>query len=93
MKKVKKAKPTKQKAAKPLKKVAKKAPAAPKAAKSGAAVKKKISISLRVDPFVLDWFRKQGKGYQTLMNAVLKQYVDNQLAGKGKKIVISKAKK
>jgi uncharacterized protein (DUF4415 family) len=34
----------------------------------------KESVTLRVDQGVLDWFRKQGKGYQTLMNAVLRAY-------------------
>ena len=30
----------------------------------------KESVTLRVDHDVLEWFRKQGKGYQTRMNAV-----------------------
>jgi uncharacterized protein (DUF4415 family) len=34
----------------------------------------KESVTLRVDQDVLDWFRKQGKGYQTRMNAVLRAY-------------------
>ena len=38
----------------------------------------KKQITLRVDAEVLAWFRAQGKGYQTLMNAVLKGYVDHQ---------------
>jgi uncharacterized protein (DUF4415 family) len=37
---------------------------------------RKAAISLRVDPEVLDWFRTQGPGYQTRMNAVLRAYVD-----------------
>ncbi len=32
----------------------------------------KKAISLRVDPDVLDFFRDEGKGYQTRMNAVLR---------------------
>jgi uncharacterized protein (DUF4415 family) len=36
----------------------------------------KQAISLRVDPSVLEWFRAQGTGWQTQMNAVLKAYVD-----------------
>jgi uncharacterized protein (DUF4415 family) len=32
-------------------------------------------LSLRVDPDVLDWFRAQGPGYQTRMNAVLRAYM------------------
>jgi BrnA antitoxin of type II toxin-antitoxin system len=34
----------------------------------------KQAISLRVDRDVLDWFKRQGKGYQSLMNAVLRSY-------------------
>jgi uncharacterized protein (DUF4415 family) len=34
----------------------------------------KESVTLRVDKDVLDWFRKQGRGYQTHMNAVLRDY-------------------
>ncbi len=34
----------------------------------------KRAISLRVDPDVLEWFRAQGAGWQTRMNAVLKAY-------------------
>jgi uncharacterized protein (DUF4415 family) len=32
-------------------------------------------ISLRLSPDVIDWFRAQGPGYQTRMNAVLEAYV------------------
>jgi len=38
----------------------------------------KKAISLRIDPEVLDWFKAQGKGYQSRMNAVLKAYVKAQ---------------
>ena len=34
----------------------------------------KESISLRVDPEVLGWFRAQGPGWQTRMNTVLRAY-------------------
>jgi uncharacterized protein (DUF4415 family) len=34
----------------------------------------KSSVHLRVDSDVLDWFRKQGKGHLTRMNAVLRAY-------------------
>lgn len=40
--------------------------------------KKKDSITLRIDHEVLEFFKNQGKGYQTFMNAVLKTYVDSQ---------------
>jgi len=35
----------------------------------------KIAISIRLDPDVLDWFRKQGARYQSRINAVLRAYV------------------
>ncbi|MBW7922572.1 MAG: BrnA antitoxin family protein [Rubellimicrobium sp.] len=38
----------------------------------------KQAISLRVDADVLDFFRAQGKGYQTRMNAVLRAYMEAQ---------------
>ena len=34
----------------------------------------KTAISLRIDAEVLEWFKKQGTGYQTRMSAVLKAY-------------------
>ena len=37
---------------------------------------KKEQIALRVDADVLGWFRAQGVGWQTRMNAVLKAYRD-----------------
>jgi uncharacterized protein (DUF4415 family) len=36
----------------------------------------KTSIALRVDTDVLDWFKAQGPGYQTRMNAVLRAFRD-----------------
>jgi uncharacterized protein (DUF4415 family) len=36
---------------------------------------RKTLVSLRLDPEVLVWFKKQGKGYQTRINAVLRAYV------------------
>ena len=38
------------------------------------AVPRKASISLRIDADVLDWFKAQGAGYQTRINAVLRAY-------------------
>lgn len=38
----------------------------------------KRQITIRIDADVLDWFRAQGKGYQTHMNAILKAYVHSQ---------------
>lgn len=39
-------------------------------------VQQKSSVSLRLDLDVINWFRAQGPGYQTRMNAVLKAYRD-----------------
>ena len=36
----------------------------------------KKQITLRVDPDVLTFFRKQGRGYQTVINAVLRRYME-----------------
>jgi len=36
----------------------------------------KESVTIRVDKDVLNWFRRQGKGYQTHINAVLRAYKD-----------------
>ena len=36
----------------------------------------KTSVSLRVDADVLEWFKRQGPGYQTRMNAVLRAFRD-----------------
>ena len=40
--------------------------------------KGKQMVSLRLDSDVLDWFKHQGKGYQTRINAVLRAYVEAQ---------------
>jgi uncharacterized protein (DUF4415 family) len=37
-------------------------------------VTRKAQITLRVDVEVLEWFKRQGKGYQTQINAILKAY-------------------
>jgi uncharacterized protein (DUF4415 family) len=39
---------------------------------------RKESVHLRIDPDVLAWFRQQGQGYLTRMNAVLRAYMDAQ---------------
>jgi len=36
---------------------------------------KKKAISIRVDEDVLDFFKKEGEGYQRRMNAVLRSYM------------------
>jgi uncharacterized protein (DUF4415 family) len=39
----------------------------------------KASIALRVDADVLEWFRSQGPGYQTRINAVLRAFKEASL--------------
>ena len=41
----------------------------------------KKAITIRLDADVLDWFKSQGKGYQTRINAVLRMYMEGQTAG------------
>jgi uncharacterized protein (DUF4415 family) len=36
---------------------------------------KKKAISIRIDEDVLDFFRREGEGYQRRMNAVLRSYM------------------
>lgn len=42
---------------------------------------KKETITIRVDADVLGWFRRQGRGYQTRINRVLRRFMD--VAGNG----------
>lgn len=44
-----------------------------------AAAERKEQIALRVDREVLEWYRAQGSGWQTRMNAVLKAFPDANL--------------
>jgi len=39
--------------------------------------RKKQQLSIRLDPEVINWFKQQGKGYQTKINEVLKSYVNH----------------
>jgi uncharacterized protein (DUF4415 family) len=36
----------------------------------------KKQVTLRIDPDVLTFFRKQGRGYQSVMNSVLRKYME-----------------
>ncbi len=38
----------------------------------------KTPISIRLDSDILEWFKSHGKGYQTLINNVLRSYVSHQ---------------
>ncbi|MCL4779310.1 MAG: BrnA antitoxin family protein [Gammaproteobacteria bacterium] len=39
-------------------------------------VPKKALLSLRIDADVVEWFRSQGAGYQSRMNALLRAYME-----------------
>ena len=45
----------------------------------------KKHLGLRLDQDVVDWFKAQGRGYQTRMNAVLRSYMEahRETAGPG----------
>ena len=43
--------------------------------------KPKASVCIRLDQEVLDWFKGQGKGYQTRINALLRAYMEAQTKG------------
>ena len=36
----------------------------------------KKQVTLRLDADVLEWFKSQGKGYQTRINALLRSYME-----------------
>jgi uncharacterized protein (DUF4415 family) len=38
---------------------------------------RKKDIHIRLDSDILDWFQRQGRGYQTRINAVLRAFVDS----------------
>lgn len=41
----------------------------------------KKQLTMRLDSDMVDWFKRQGKGYQTRMNAVLRSYFESQTRG------------
>ncbi|MEP7030565.1 MAG: BrnA antitoxin family protein [Pseudolabrys sp.] len=40
---------------------------------------RKAHMTLRLDADMLGWFRAQGKGYQTRINAILRKYFEQQV--------------
>lgn len=38
--------------------------------------RRKSSVSIRLDSDVLGWFKRQGRGYQTRINAILRMYME-----------------
>jgi uncharacterized protein (DUF4415 family) len=43
----------------------------------------KKHTGIRIDADVLDWFKRQGRGWQTRMNAVLRAYYETHRGGPG----------
>ncbi len=41
-------------------------------------VQRKAQLTLRLDADVLEWFRAQGRGYQTRINSILRAYKEAQ---------------
>jgi uncharacterized protein (DUF4415 family) len=39
-------------------------------------VVRKRQLTLRMDSDVIDWFKKQGRGYQTKINSLLRAYME-----------------
>ena len=39
-------------------------------------VRRKEQLTLRIDSDVVEWFKRQGQGYQTKINALLRAYVE-----------------
>lgn len=37
----------------------------------------KKTVTIRIDTDVLDWFKKEGKGYQSRINAVLRSFKES----------------
>jgi len=42
---------------------------------------RKVSLTVRVDREVLEWYRSKGRGYQTQINALLRAYMEASEAG------------
>lgn len=42
-----------------------------------ALIRKKQSITIRLDTDIVEWFKEQGGQYQTLINEVLRRYKDH----------------
>lgn len=45
----------------------------------------KVTVSMRMDPDLLAWFRKSGRGYQSRIHAVLRAFQQSRLDKKPKK--------
>ncbi len=47
-------------------------------AKAAPPLSPKVAVGIRLDADVLAWFKEQGAGYQTRINAVLRRYIEAQ---------------
>jgi len=47
-------------------------------------VGRKTQVTLRIDEDVLSWFKKQGSGYQTRINSLLKAYKEAHQSNSGR---------
>ncbi len=47
-------------------------------------VVRKTQVTLRIDEDVLTWFKKQGSGYQTRINSLLKAFKEAHQKGSGR---------
>ena len=45
-------------------------------------IPRKKQLTLRIDSDVVDWYRKQGPGYQTRINSLLRAYMSEHLRAK-----------
>ncbi|MFP5212564.1 MAG: BrnA antitoxin family protein [Acidobacteriota bacterium] len=52
----------------------------------------KRQITLRLDQDVLDFYKEQGKGYQTIINSVLRKYMEAQKSRRNKSLKAGNAK-
>ena len=48
--------------------------------KRGLKPRSKSQLTLRVDSDVIEWFKQQGRGWQTQMNALLRAYMEEHQA-------------
>jgi len=46
-------------------------------AKAKLRVPKRVSVTMRVDADLMEWFRAQGEEYESLINTVLRSYVES----------------
>lgn len=53
----------------------------------------KERLTLRLDNYVIDWFKRRGRGYQSRINAVLRSYVEAQVRAEAEKRGAQKARR